>query len=67
MTKSIEPERVKLKQIADALGVPVERFFGDIISSGVDECLLMWSKIKTPEGRLRALEALRAIADKETT
>jgi hypothetical protein len=45
--------------------VPVEDFFTDTVLPDVAECLHLWFKIKTSDGRLRALEALRVIAEKE--
>ncbi|MCJ2050666.1 hypothetical protein [Methylobacterium sp. J-070] len=65
MARSAEPDRATLQRIADALGVPVERFFTDSLPVYADECLNLWSRIKTVEGRLRALEALRTIADED--
>ena len=65
MNKSAEPARAILQRIADDLGVPVEQFFtGDMLSEA-DEYFRLWLRIKTPKGRLRALEAVRAIADEE--
>ena len=66
-----EPAWAVLRKIAGALGVPVERFFAarsssDVLS-GEDECLRLWSEIKTEEGRRHALEALKAIAELEQT
>jgi transcriptional regulator with XRE-family HTH domain len=66
MEKSAAPDRAILKRIAEALGVPVERFFSDSLPVNADECLYLWSRIRTAEGRLRALEALRSIADEES-
>lgn len=58
--------QASLIRIADALNVPVKSFFTDNSSReldiGADECLRLWSEIKTGEGRRQALEALRAIA-----
>jgi transcriptional regulator with XRE-family HTH domain len=65
MDKSAEPDRAILKRIGEALGVPVERFFSDSLPDNADECLYLWSRIRTAEGRLRALEALRSIADED--
>ena len=66
-----EPAWAVLRKIADALGVSVERFFTvkspSDDSSDEDECLRLWSEIKTEEGRRRALEALRTIAELERT
>lgn len=66
MEKFAEPDRAILKRIAEALGVPVERFFGASPPPGADECLDLWSRIKTEAGRRRALDALRTIVDEET-
>jgi len=66
MDKSAGPDRVILERIAEALGVPVERFFSDSLPVDADECLYLWSRIRTAEGRVRALEALRSIADKDS-
>jgi transcriptional regulator with XRE-family HTH domain len=65
MAKLAEPDRAILERLADALGVPVERFFTGSLPVDTDECLHLWSVIRTAEGRLRALEALRAIAAEE--
>jgi len=65
MAKSAEPDRAALQRIADALGVPVERFSTGSLPVNVDECLYLWSRIRTVEGRRRAVEALRTIADEE--
>ena len=69
MGKFDNPKPDLLRSIADALGVSVERFFvgnspGDV-ASYTDDCLRLWSRIKTDEGRARALRALQAIADEE--
>jgi hypothetical protein len=69
MEKFNSAQHVALRRIADALGVSVEHFFMDappanpIANAG--ECLRLWSEIKTPEGRLQALEALRLIVEME--
>lgn len=69
MAKSDDPKRAILHNIADALGMRVEQFFGGDpalkTSAGEDECLRLWRKIGSDRGRAQALEALRAIADKE--
>ena len=67
MAKPTEPDWAVLQRIADALGVPVERFFTGSLPVNADECLYLWSRITTEEGRLRALEALRSIADEDST
>jgi hypothetical protein len=69
MPKPDKTSLVILERIATALGVPVEQFVtNDLRSETVpraDECLRLWFKIKTPEGRRRALESLRAIGESE--
>lgn len=65
MNEPTEPARAILQRIADHLGVAVEGFFTGSMPSEADECLHLWFRIRTPEARLRALEALRAIADAE--
>jgi transcriptional regulator with XRE-family HTH domain len=65
MDNSAAPDRAILQRIADALGVPVERFFSDSLPADADECLRLWDRIRTDEGRRRALEVLRTIADEE--
>ena len=65
MRKFDEPTRALLQQIADALGVPVEQFFGASLFAGADEVLHLWSRIRTEAGRTRALEAMRAIVAEE--
>lgn len=62
MEKAAEPDRAILQRIAEALGVSVEQFFTDTPPVNTNELLRLWSKIRTAEGHLRALEALRAIA-----
>lgn len=58
-----------LRRIADTLSIPVEQFFTDKpfpeAAARAEECLQLWSKIATEEGRQRALEALRSIAERE--
>lgn len=63
------PSRAVLHRLAHALGVPVERFFAgerdtDVVVS-TDECLRLWSKIMTNEGKQQALAALKALAASE--
>jgi hypothetical protein len=66
-----EREWAVLHKLAKVLDVPIERFFAGppqpVSAISADECLRLWSRIKTPEGRLRALEALRVIAAGEPT
>lgn len=69
MTDADDVSRFSLRRIADVLGVPVERFFTrERTSEGLDgagECLNLWLRIRTPEGRRKALESLRAIVESE--
>ena len=65
MTEPAQTTRIVLQRIADALDVPVQRFFDERMPSDADECLRLWLKIKTQEGRHRALEALREIGNEE--
>jgi hypothetical protein len=67
-----EPEglvRARLKRIAQALDLPPDHFFTEAATHGVvaeaNECLRLWGRIRTPEDRRRALEALRALAEAE--
>lgn len=62
-----DPRRALLHQIAEALGVPVERFFTGSMCTDANECLRLWSRIRTEAGRRQALEALRAIIEREGT
>lgn len=67
MEKKDDSGRVVLSRIADALGVPVEKFFAEgprtETMAGADECLRLWFQIKTAEGRRRALKSLRGIVE----
>jgi hypothetical protein len=67
MSSSVAPNRATLERIADALGVPVEQLYAGSLPVDGDACLRLWSRIRTDEGRRRALEALRVIADEEPT
>jgi hypothetical protein len=71
MNDSDEREWAALHRLAKVLDVPTEQFFTGppqpVSAVSADECLRLWSRIKTPEGRLRALEALRVIAATEPT
>jgi hypothetical protein len=62
-------KRPVLCRIANVLGVPVEHFFVDPVSTRQaateDECLRLWPMICTDAGRQQALEALRMIVDHE--
>ena len=58
----------RLQEIAGLLGVPVEQFTTGKISSDLmeaNECLRLWSLLKTKSGRQKALDALRRIVDDE--
>ena len=65
MDYSAEPDRAILQRIADALGMSVEQFFTGNLPVDESECLRLWNRIKTLEGRRRALEALRKIVDED--
>ncbi len=57
----------KLTALAASLGIPVESFFADPEAAGrlagASECARLWNRIKTAEGRRRALAYLHALAD----
>ncbi|RZL19858.1 hypothetical protein [Methylobacterium sp. WL6] len=57
----------KLSAMATSLGIPVESFFTDTEAaeclSGARECAELWGRIKTAEGRCRALAYLRELVD----
>ena len=55
-----------LQRIADEIGVPVQQFSTDTTPLDASECLSLWFSIRSPEGRYRALQALRAIVEDET-
>lgn len=63
------PETRRLCQIADVLGIPVDRLLsddgdpGDIF--GARECLRLWFAIRSDGGRERALDLLRRLGDGE--
>ncbi|WCS23747.1 hypothetical protein LOK46_21650 [Methylobacterium sp. NMS14P] len=69
MEKFNPPAQVLLCRVADALGIPVDSFLTDPLPEEMalttEQCLRLWSEIKTDEGRQQALEALRAIAEQE--
>jgi transcriptional regulator with XRE-family HTH domain len=69
MEYSNSPKHAALQTIADALGVPVERFFAQspplAAAVSAEECLRLWSEIRTEAGRQQALDALRMIAKLE--
>lgn len=61
-----------LQRLGDVLGIPIEHFFAANSHNGAlaepadtAECLRLWSKIQTAEGRRQALEALQLIARTE--
>lgn len=64
-----EPRREVLGRLSNALGILREDFFVDVphtsTTANAEECLRLWFKIATDDGRRQALEALRAIADTE--
>ena len=61
----------KLHVMAAVLGIPIESFFDEHEEVGrlfeSSECLRLWDKIKTADGRRRALECLRELADAAET
>lgn len=64
--------RLRLQQVADALGMPVEQFFAanahsDVVAEAAEtaDCLDLWSRIRTAEGRRRVLDTLRVIVRAE--
>lgn len=67
--KCDDPKLAILRSIADALGMSVEQFYGGDpalkTSASEDDCLRRWRRIRTDEGRARALKALQAIGDEE--
>lgn len=69
MDKIDAPRWALLHRLAAALGIPVERFLSDAppmeATAQADACLRLWSEIRTEEGRRQALEALRAILERE--
>ncbi|WP_147815592.1 hypothetical protein [Methylobacterium sp. WL103] len=59
---------VKLQEIADNLGVSVDQFTTGKIAidlMAADECLRLWSLLKTDRGRQQALDALRQVVETE--
>lgn len=59
--------RTRVRLIAETLNLPAEYFYTEPTVPGsvaeANECLRLWSRIRTPEGRRRALEVLRALVD----
>ncbi len=57
----------KLTAMAASLNVSVESFFADTEAAKhlawASECVRLWDRIKTAEGRRRALAYLRELAD----
>lgn len=58
-----------LRKIAGALGVPINDLFAEEpsvrLTASEDECLRLWSEIRTEAGKQQALEALGLIAKLE--
>ncbi|MCJ2063594.1 hypothetical protein MKK63_12855, partial [Methylobacterium sp. J-088] len=58
---------VRLHAIAALLSMPADSFFDGYQAAehfdGVGQCLRLWDRIKTADGRRRALECLRELAD----
>ena len=68
MSELDETVAVRLREIADILGVPVECFFRDRAPpaiADVRECLRLWGRLRTDAGRAAALAAMRKISDEE--
>ncbi|GLS68185.1 hypothetical protein GCM10007890_01970 [Methylobacterium tardum] len=69
MNEMDKPDRATLRRLAEALGVPVEQFFKNAMSTEAtadgDECLRLWLSIRTAEGRARALKMLREIVEEK--
>ncbi|MCJ2121830.1 hypothetical protein [Methylobacterium sp. J-077] len=69
MNGSVKPGAQTLQTLADILGISVEHFYdGDPAPDGnadFQECLRLWSCIRTSEGRERALTCLRVILEEE--
>lgn len=58
----------RLQQLADVLGVPVDQFTTGKVPVGLmadNECLRLWSLLKTDKARQQALDFLRSLADEE--
>lgn len=70
MEKSKEYSHALLQQIANILSVSVEQLLADCstpeTAAETDECFHLWGQLRTPAGRIRALEALRIIVDEES-
>ena len=61
---------VRLHAIAALLSIPTDNFFDGYQAEhfdGVGQCLRLWDRIKTADGRRRALECLRELADEPAT
>lgn len=72
MEKVSASSRMLMKRLADALGIQIEHFFAEnshncALAEPADtaECLRLWLKIRTVEGRCQALEALHLIVKTE--
>ncbi|MHC2107403.1 MULTISPECIES: hypothetical protein [unclassified Methylobacterium] len=69
MSGSDKPGTKTLLTLAGILGIPVEQFFDDESATDgqaeAQECLRLWSAIRTSEGRARALTVIRGIIEDE--
>ncbi len=58
-----------LRRVAEALNMPVEKFFSkeqsQIRCASTDECQRLWAELTTEEGRRYALQALQNIVELE--
>ncbi|MGU3407922.1 hypothetical protein [Methylobacterium brachiatum] len=60
--------KLRLRELAEVLGVPVDRFYQEVPAAqpqDTAELLRLWHRVKTPGGRLAALEALTKILNEE--
>ena len=69
MRGSDKPEGQTLLTLAGILDIPVERFFdddgGSTDEAGAQECLRLWSALRTREGRERALRFIHSLVEAE--
>ncbi len=68
MVDQTETVRLRLCELAEVLGVRVECFYQEAPAAKPEdtaEMLQLWHRLKTPSGRLAALDALSKILDEE--
>ena len=59
---------LRLRKLAEVLGVPVDCFYQGAPAAKPEdtaELLRLWHRLKTPSGRIAALEELKKILDDE--